>query len=269
MTKLTDITFVKISATGNDFILIDNREKILTGKEVELFHQICQRRTSVGADGVLLIEACEPYDFRLRYFNADGGESEMCGNGARAAAYYAFKNNFATQEMAFLVGTDLYEAVVQDKWVKLKMPGAKNLKTDLGVLEESFLEEGGSVYTGVPHYVLFVADLESLDVHTLGKKYRHHKVFQPKGTNVNFVQILASNKIKVRTYERGVEEETLACGTGAVASALLSSLNKKTLFPTDVLTRGGLLRVFGDSQGEHLYLEGEVKAVYKGRLISG
>lgn len=268
MKQLTKIPFFKISATGNDFILFDNREKLLNGDEVIFIHQICQRRTSVGADGVLLIEKSKERDFRLRYYNSDGCESEMCGNGARGAAYFAFKKGIADKEMSFLVSSDVYKASVQGNWVKLKMPRARDLKKKIGVVEESFLEEGGFVNTGVPHYVLFVKELDSLDVKSLGKKYRQHPVFQPKGTNVNFVEIVTQNNINIRTFERGVEEETFACGTGAVASAYIAYVEKKANMPTEVFTRGGLLKVSQDDSGKHLYLEGEVKIVYEGRLIS-
>jgi diaminopimelate epimerase len=269
MKQLTKIPFVKISATGNDFILIDNRERLFTGDEVDFFHQICQRRQSVGADGVLLLERNERYDFQLRYFNSDGRESEMCGNGARAAAYYAVQEGIAQKEMAFLVNSQVYEASVQSNWVKLKMPGARDLQNNIGVVEESFLVEGGLVNTGVPHFVLFTTVLDTLDVYSLGKKYRDHPFFQPKGVNVNFVEILTHEKIKIRTYERGVEEETLSCGTGAVASALIACLKKKIKMPSEVLTRGGTLKVYQDRADEHLYLEGEAKLVYQGKLISG
>lgn len=269
MTQLTNISFIKISVTGNDFILLDNRDDLFTGDEVNFFHQICQRRTSIGADGVLLLEKSEQYHFRLRYFNADGRESEMCGNGARGAAYYAFQKGLVGKEMAFLVGTEEYEATVQDNRVQLKMPGAQDLQTQIGIVEEGFLEEGGFLNTGVPHLVLFVKNIENIDVNSLGRKYRYHQAFQPKGTNVNFAEILAQDKIQIRTYERGVEEETLACGTGAVASAFLASIRKNTRLPTEVLTRGGMLKVFGDKPKKHIYLEGEVKLVYEGRLISG
>ncbi|MFQ5864396.1 MAG: diaminopimelate epimerase [bacterium] len=268
MKQLSKIPFVKISATGNDFILFDNREERFSGQEVDFFHQICQRRTSVGADGVLLIDKSERHDFRLRYFNADGRESEMCGNGARGAAYYLVQRGIADKEVTFVVNSDVYNASVQGNWVRLKMPSARELQTNVRVVEESFLEEGGFVNTGVPHFVLFTKDLENLDVYSLGKKYRHHSVFHPKGTNVNFVEILRHDQIRIRTYERGIEQETLACGTGAVAAAFIAYLEKKTNMPTEVLTRGGILKVYQEQSGKHLFLEGEVKIVYEGRLMS-
>lgn len=268
MTRLAKVPFFKLSATGNDFILFDNRETIFSGDEDVYFRDICQRRKSVGADGVLLIENSPAYDFRMRYFNADGNESEMCGNGARSAAFFTSWQEITGRCATFTVGEDVFEAEVVDNSVKLRMPGPKNVRQDLSVVEESFLLEGGSANTGVPHYVLFTDSVEDLDVHSLGHKYRHHPRFDSQGTNVDFVQVVSKRKIKVRTYERGVERETLSCGTGCVAAAYLAQVQGRTQFPTVVATLGGELRVLRNGQSQHLYLEGAVKLVYEGRLIA-
>lgn len=266
MKKPTNLSFFKFSATGNDFILIDNRKQMFTGDEVEFFHQICQRRVSVGADGVLLIENSPEYDFQLRYFNADGSQTE-CGNGARSAAYFAFKNKIADRKMRFRFDDAVYEAEVNNNFVKLKLPPPRDWRTATGILEEDFLEAGGFINTGVPHLVLFGRAVDEYDVQTVGQKYRYHRQFQPQGANVDFVEIVSPNQLKVRTYERGVEKETLSCGTGCVASAFISNLKKGTRFPIEVVTRGGILRVDRDETSGYLYLEGEVKLVYEGRLM--
>ncbi len=267
MNKRTNLPFFKFSATGNDFILIDNRAGIFTGEEVEFFQQICQRRVSVGADGVLLFEDSPEYDFQLRYFNADGSQTE-CGNGARSAAWFAWENGLADRTMKFRFDDAVYEAEVTGNSVKLKLPPARDVRDVVGILNEKDLQLGGFVNTGVPHLVLFGRAVDEYDVQSLGQKYRHHVQFQPAGANVDFVEIISANQIKMRTYERGVEKETLSCGTGCVASAFIANLKKATRFPTEVVTRGGILRVDRDEKSGHLYLEGEVKLVYEGRLIS-
>ena len=277
------IRFAKLSATGNDFILFDNREKFLRGDEEHLFRTICTRRVAIGADGILLIEhgakgraqsemkrhapgAMPAALFTMRYFNRDGRESEMCGNGARATAYYAFRHGIVPAEMQFEVSGDLYHAVVTGNRVRLRMQKPWDLNLTPHALEESRLEEGGYVNTGVPHYVLFAPDVEHVDVTGLGLKYRHHPKFQPAGTNVNFVAIDRLSHFNLRTYERGVEEETLACGTGTVAAAVFAHLKKQMPFPIQVTTRGGELTVYGDAPLEKLELEGEVRLVYYGEF---
>lgn len=267
MHPFTDIHFTKFSATGNDFILIDNRKIGLSGEDVKLFREICQRRMSVGADGVLLIDDCSETDFELRYYNADGSETE-CGNGARSAAYFAFNSGIAGRKMSFMFGHDVYEAEVDGKFVKLQTPPARDLKESVGILQEDFLEEGGSVNMGVPHYVLFGKNVADLDVLTLGRKYRYHEHFKPEATNVNFVEIWSENEIFVRTYERGVENETMSCGTGSVASAIFAHLKKNVQFPVTVRAQGGTLFVHTTEGGNRFYLKGEVKPVYEGKLIS-
>jgi diaminopimelate epimerase len=293
------IQFTKLSATGNDFILFDNRadhslegfkgESGFRGDEAQLFRALCARRVAIGADGILLIETAQvgksaslqvksgelqtrkpanlqTCHFTMRYFNRDGRESEMCGNGARACAYYAFHRGLAPAEMQFEVSGDLYHAVVSGKKVRLRMQKPWNLNLAAHALEDAGMEEGGYVNTGVPHYVLFVSDVEQVDVAKLGVKYRHHPAFQPAGTNVNFVSIAGKSNLHLRTYERGVEEETLACGTGTVASAVIAHLQKQMPFPIHVTTRGGELIVYGDPEFKKLELEGEVRLVYDGEF---
>jgi diaminopimelate epimerase len=279
------IRFTKLSATGNDFILFDNRENLFRGDEEQLFRALCTRRLAIGADGILLIEKPRPSsritklrftpDFIMRYFNRDGRESEMCGNGARASAYYAFHRRLAPAEMQFEVSGDLYQAMVAGNKVRLRLQKPRQLDLAPAALEETAMAEGGFVNTGVPHYVLFVSDIAQIDVEKVGKKYRQHPAFQPAGTNVNFVapalpdfsaEENSGSYLHLRTYERGVEEETLACGTGAVASAILAHLKKSMPFPIHLTTAGGELTVYGDSSFEKLELEGEVRLVYDGEF---
>ncbi|MBC8184139.1 diaminopimelate epimerase [candidate division KSB1 bacterium] len=261
------LKFTKISATGNDFILFDNRDKKLIGKKHNFYKKICQRRFSVGADGILKIEDSKKFDFSLKYYNSDGRVGEMCGNGARAAAYYAFTNNIAPADMTFEVLGVPYQASVYDRIIKLFMPPPVEIREYPGVLEEENFEEGGYLNVGVPHYVVFVPNVNSVDVERLGRKYRHHKYFQPWGTNVNFVHFSNINEIHIRTYERGVEEETLACGTGTISSAILAHKQKKIKIPMKVQTQGGLLNVYFDDEFSEIELEGTVNIIYSGELM--
>jgi len=264
------LRFAKLSATGNDFILFDNRDQLFRGDEERLFRALCTRRVAIGADGILLIEHAPSVKssafFTMRYFNRDGRESEMCGNGACASAYYAFRHGIAPAEMQFEVGGDLYHAVVAGNRVRLRMQKPWDLDLTPHALEENCMEEGGYVNTGVPHYVLFTPQIEQVDVAGLGVKYRHHPKFQPAGTNVNFAAIDRASHFYLRTYERGVEEETLACGTGTVAAAVFAHLKKQMPFPIHVTTRGGELTVYGDAHLEKLELEGDVRLVYYGEF---
>jgi diaminopimelate epimerase len=263
------LTFTKLSATGNDFILFDNRDGKFSGKEHEFFRQICQRRQGIGADGILLIGTSDRYHFSLTYYNSDGHIGEMCGNGARAAAYYSVTHKLAPAEVEFDVLGVAYQAIVKGDWVKLFMPPPVEIREMPGVIEEPGFQEGGYLNVGVPHYVLFVDDVAKIDVEKIGKKYRYHQAFQPWGTNVNFIEILDRSTLKIRTYERGVEQETLACGTGTISAAILAKLQKNIELPVTVHAPGGDLRVDFDNDMTKILLEGQVKIVYYGQLPSG
>lgn len=277
------LPFFKYSATGNDFILLDNRASRFRDDETALFEKICRRKTGVGADGILLIEKprLAGCDFTMRYFNRDGRESEMCGNGARASAYHAVTTKLAPRVMRFEVSGDVYHATVEGAQVQLLMQTPRDLRVRPGVvswfdkkmgaplkagiaLQE--MEEAGFVNTGVPHYVLFAPKVDALDVESLGRELRHHVAFAPSGTNVNFVETLAPSRVKLRTYERGVEEETLACGTGATAAALFAHLLRGHEFPIHLQTCGGELLVRRDPATERFVLQGEVQLVFTGEF---
>jgi diaminopimelate epimerase len=268
MSDLSCIPFYKFSATGNDFILFDNRDNVISNGSAELFSRLCERRVSVGADGILLVETSSEHDFRMRYFNADGFESEMCGNGARSVAYFASMSKITGPRMSFTVGDELFEAEVGEDAVRLTMQLPKDIERNLGIVEEEFLIEAGFLNSGVPHFVVFSKSIAELDVETLGQKYRRHPRFQPSGANVDFVECESHRRIRVRTFERGVEAETLSCGTGAVASAYLSSLHDKAALPMEVITSGGTLEVSANESAGRIYLSGPVKLVYEGTLVS-
>ena len=268
------IQFTKYSGTGNDFILIDNRSRLFNGTEKELFRSLCERKTGIGADGILLINAPTTLhcSFMMVYFNSDGRPAEMCGNGARSCAYHAATNNIASDDMQFEVGTDIYHANVDNARVYLQMQEPRDLKIKPGVLNSlqsktmTEFEEGGFVNTGVPHYVVFVQDIDHIDIDTLGRELRYDKAFTPQGANINFAEPINEHHLKIRTYERGVEGETLACGTGAVATALIADMTKKVKFPVKLTTQGGELHVSIDAASQRPLLAGEVQLVFTGKI---
>ncbi|MBW2651511.1 MAG: diaminopimelate epimerase [Deltaproteobacteria bacterium] len=265
------IPFTKMSAAGNDFIIIDNRQNILDAKKAkECAQNICRRKLSVGADGLILIEDSKKADFKWRFFNADGSEAEMCGNGGRCIARLAHRKGIAPLKLTFETLAGIIKAEVLRESVKLQLPLPLNLTCDLKLLveEKNFLVN--SITVGVPHAVIFVEDLQNCQVVELGKMIRFSKHFKPAGTNVNFVSIKNDSAIAIRTYERGVEDETLACGTGAVASSLIANEKKGVKSPVSVLTRGGeALTVHFTKENQTLkevFLEGSANLIYEGEL---
>jgi diaminopimelate epimerase len=255
--------FVKLSGLGNDFILIDNRKQKFSGEEREFFKQICQRRTSIGADGVILLENSRLAHFKYRHFNADGSFAEMCGNGARAVCHYAVAHRIAPSHLTFEVNNRLNEASVDGNLVKIKLSRPEELNLTPGVIGHAGLQEGGFLRIGVPHLVFFVNAIEPVDVATLGRYYRNHTSFQD-GANVNFVEVIDEKSISIRTYERGVEAETLACGTGSIAAAIISHLKRKMQPPITVKNTGGNLVVDWGESFSPLFLQGKTQIVYYG-----
>jgi diaminopimelate epimerase len=268
---MDEIPFFKMSGSGNDFILIDNRKKVVEENGMSnMIKKICRRKMSVGADGFILIENSDHVDFKWRFYNSDGSRAEMCGNGARCAARFAFLNGVAGKEMAFETDAGIVLASITDQGVKIKMPDPKEIKTDY-LIE---LERGSlcinSVNTGVPHVVLLVDKLDLADVFNQGREIRYCKSFVPAGTNVNFISLQNDGSIAIRTYERGVEDETLACGTGAVAGAVIMASKEKISSPVRVLTKSGVFLniYFNKNNREFLdvYLEGDSRVIYSGKM---
>ncbi|HVO65221.1 MAG TPA: diaminopimelate epimerase [Syntrophales bacterium] len=265
------IEFFKMSGSGNDFIIIENRSQSLAVKNLaEFAKKICERNVAVGADGLILIENSSRADFRWRFFNADGSEVDMCGNGGRCAARYAFIKGIAGKRLSFETSAGIIDAEVKGDVVKLRMTDPHNAKINFSIMIENRSLEVNFINTGVPHIVYFVHNLEGFDVFNVGRKIRYHKEFQPEGTNANFMEVIDRHTIRVRTYERGVEDETLACGTGAVASALISSGKGLVESPVDVRVKSGeTLKIYfqkTNSEFKDIYLEGKAKVVYEGRL---
>ncbi len=269
------IPFHKMHGNGNDFILIDNRRGVLRGKNLSsLAKQVCHRNRSVGADGLIVIVPASDKkraDFKWRFFNADGSEAEMCGNGSRCAALFARLRKIAPPKMAFETLAGIIRAEVRKQRVNVQLTGASGLRMHVRVPLAGGARTGHYINTGVPHLVYLSENLDREDVQAVGSATRRHPVFQPAGTNVNFVQIDGSHRLRIRTYERGVEGETLACGTGAVAAALVASAVGRVSSPVTVTTSGGdrlgiSFRKDGDEFTD-LRLEGEVGIVCEGILF--
>ncbi|NIA08583.1 MAG: diaminopimelate epimerase [Nitrospiraceae bacterium] len=265
------IFFKKMHGSGNDFILIDNRDGRIGDLEApDLSLSLCRRRFGVGADGLILIEGSSKADFKWRFYNADGSEAEMCGNGGRCAARFAVSLGIALPELSFETIAGIMHAHVIGSTVKLQLPAAKGLCLDIDLKIEDEQISVDFLNTGVPHAVCFVPELKSIPIKKWGRAIRYNPYFQPSGTNVDFVQVLDRHDILIRTYERGVEAETMACGTGAVATAILSALRGLTQSPVKVKTSGGeILTVYfelNDKEARDIFLEGPALFVYSGQI---
>ncbi len=267
------IPFVKMSGTGNDFIIIDHRTPLINLEDIPKFAaKVCRRKFSVGADGLILIENSDTADFKWQFYNADGSVAEMCGNGARCAARFAFMQGIAPATMRFETLAGVIEASISNT-VAVRMTDPLKLRMNLEVIIDDTSTLLHSIDTGVPHAVVFVEDIDTLDVCASGSSIRHHQFFMPAGTNVNFVQ-QQGDGFKVRTYERGVEDETMACGTGAVACALIASRLGLASSPVQIITSGNdrLDIIFESGENtsspefSNVFLQGAAHVVYNGKL---
>ncbi len=233
------IPFSKLNGSGNDFLLVDNRNGVVDGADFpEFVRKVCDRTRSIGADGMIFLERDRSVDFRWRFHNADGSAAEMCGNGGRCAARFAVKRGVAGNRMSFRTAAGIIRAEVRGRRVKLQMTAPRDLALDRTLSLRGKTIRYSFVDTGVPHAVLFVPDLEAIDLPGTGRGIRNHRAFSPRGTNVNFA-VVENGEVWIRTYERGVEGETLACGTGAVACGILAAAHGTASPPVIVHTRGG------------------------------
>jgi diaminopimelate epimerase len=269
------VPFWKMSGAGNDFILMDHREVPWEQWDLpETARRLCRRRISVGADGLIILVPPRNSDhaFAWRFFNSDGSEAEMCGNGARCAARFAFLQGLADGKMRFETLAGVIEAEVRDADVRIQMGDPSGLKNAVTVAANGQTYKPAYVNTGVPHLVLFVEEVDQQDVVGIGRSLRFHEVFAPAGTNVNFAQVVDTQTLKMRTYERGVEDETLACGTGAVASAIAAHARRHVEAPVTVITGSGRpLKISFRASPEgyrDVYMEGEARKIYAGVLSS-
>lgn len=269
------IPFWKLSGSGNDFIIIDYRKHAMPSPdEMRMFvSKVCRRGLSVGADGVIIIKSSKIADFGWHFYNADGSEVDMCANGTRCAARFAFENKIVPAKHSFetlmgIVNAEvLHENGVQVR-VQLPDPSAIHLDMDIVLGDQSLT--GHFVNTGVEHVVYFVEDVQKTDIIALGRKTRYHHLFAPSGTNANFVTVTDPHNMVIRTYERGVENETLACGTGSIAAALIATALKKVTPPVSLLTQSGMvLEVDFRKEGSEfkgVSLKGDARVIYKGEI---
>ncbi|MDD2387689.1 MAG: diaminopimelate epimerase [Bacteroidales bacterium] len=253
------LSFEKYHGTGNDFIIIDSNKLStqLTNKQIAF---LCHRRFGIGADGLMLIEKSHEYDFDMKYYNSDGFEGSMCGNGGRCIAAYANKHGFAKNKMIFFAIDGIHEANIEAKKVFLSMNDVNNIDK---------FEDGYYLNTGSPHFVSFIDDISKFDVYSEGLKIANQKRFAPERTNVNFVEFHENNS-KIATFERGVEDETFSCGTGTVASAIALHFSQKTDATTiNFLSKGGKLSVSFDVNANiytNIKLIGSAEFVFKGEI---
>jgi diaminopimelate epimerase len=252
--------FNKYQGTGNDFIIIDNCDSHISPSDNKLINKLCDRRFGIGADGLILISNHNELDFEMKYFNSDGNLGSMCGNGGRCTAHFAFNKGIAGRIQKFMAYDGIHEAVIENEIVRLSMSD---------VAEPKLIEDNYFINTGSPHYVIFKTGIDKIDVPAEGKKIRNSQHFAPGGTNVNFVE-LTPGGIYVRTFERGVEDETLSCGTGVTASAIASVL--KGHFDTKTIkvrTKGGDLSVSLNISGKSIsgiWLCGPGTFVFEGNI---
>lgn len=255
-----NIPFYKYQGTGNDFVLIDNRTNIFDRQRRDIVAQVCHRRFGIGADGFILLQNKEGFDFEMVYYNADGNESTMCGNGGRCIVQFAYDLNVIGNTTRFLAVDGAHDAHVKDGLVHLHMIDV----TSVNALEE----DAFFLNTGSPHYVQRVSGIEQFPVFEKGKVIRHSSAFAPGGTNVNFME-MQNDTLFVRTYERGVEDETYSCGTGVTAAAIAAS-KLGAAVPVAVKTLGGNLQVsfseLSENNYSNIYLIGPAKRVFEGEI---
>ncbi|MBK5272145.1 MAG: diaminopimelate epimerase [Bacteroidia bacterium] len=254
------IRFYKYQGTGNDFVVIDNRKNENNFLSAEQIRRLCDRRFGVGADGVMLLNEKAGYDFEMKYYNADGKESSMCGNGGRCMTLFAYHLGIHRDKYKFLAVDGEHEAEIDtDGTISLKMKDVKMVKK----FHSDFILD-----TGSPHYVKLVSDIMDLDVYKKGHELRYSKDFEEEGINVNFVEQVSEDKIIVRTYERGVEDETYSCGTGVTAAALICYHNENGFNEVEVKTLGGNLNVefirVEEGVYEEIWLCGPAEKVFEG-----
>ncbi|MBI4753486.1 diaminopimelate epimerase [Candidatus Desantisbacteria bacterium] len=260
------IPFIKMCASGNDFIVINNMDHGIR-IDPSIVRRWCDRKRGIGADGVLVLEPSSHASFKMRIINADGSEAEMCGNGARCIARYAYLKGITDRIMSFETLAGMINAEVIGEQIKIQLTRPTDIRLNMKIDDYPSVHQ---INTGVPHAVLLVDAVDAIDVVSLGRAIRYHQAFQPAGTNVNFVEVIDESYIKVRTYERGVEDETLACGTGSSASACICSILSKVSSPVRVITKGGEVLTIYLKQAEgnitSLFLEGEANVIFEGGI---
>lgn len=265
------LRFTKMNGAGNDFVMIDNRAGEVR-LETDQIVRICDRHRGVGADGILLLEkGSNGADFRMRYYNRDGGEAEMCGNGARCFARFANKVAKAPEKISFQTPAGLIRGELRGELVTLLMSEPKDVRLEMDLVANGQKEHVHFINSGVPHVVVPVSKVNDVDVRKRGEALRRHEKFSPAGANVNFIEKRGAKKISIRTYERGVEDETLACGTGVVASALIFAATEKVDGPIGITVRSGSelsvdFKRAGDNQFTNVTLTGPAEFAFEGTI---
>ncbi|WKK65027.1 diaminopimelate epimerase [Lutimonas zeaxanthinifaciens] len=256
-----NLDFFKYQGAGNDFVIVDNREGIFPVDDFELIKRICDRKFGVGADGFMTLEQSTEVDFEMKYYNADGRPGSMCGNGGRCLVAFAKKRGVFKEKTTFIAIGELYEASIKNDLVSLKMMNVPSVENKANYV---FID------TGSPHHIEFTENVNDVDVLELGRKIRYGAPYYETGTNVNFVEQTGVDTFKVRTYERGVENETLSCGTGVTAVALAAyHLNKTRSEEVKIETRGGSLKISFEPEGtgfKNIVLTGPATLVFEGQI---
>ena len=261
------INFSKYQGAGNDFIMVDNRNNEFPDKDIQLISRLCHRRFGIGADGLILIEEDKELDFLMRYFNSDGKEASMCGNGGRCAVEFANSLAMVADHCIFRTFDGIHEANRENELINLQMNPVKGISK----IDNNYLLDSGS-----PHLVIFRNNINDLNILAEGSKLRYDTAISEAGVNVNFCELLDENSLKIRTYERGVEGETLSCGTGSVAAAIAASVyqeRKEKKLAYEIRAKGGLLKVSfsvkENNQFENIYLLGPAAFVFDGEVEIG
>jgi len=259
------INFYKLQASGNDFVLVDAR-KVKLGDYKKMALKFCRYKFGIGADGLLVIEPSKTADFKMRIINPDGSEAQMCGNGARCVGLWSAKKHTRFETMAGIVETILLPGGT----VKARFTNPFGVKLDIPVNIFGRIIKANSINTGVPHVIIFVDSLNEIDVEEIGREIRFNEIFAPAGTNVNFVEVREKNSIELRTYERGVEGETLACGTGSVASALIFGLKNDLSGEVKVKNKSGEVTTVSFCRNGNIFsdvwLEGKAFLTFTGKV---
>jgi diaminopimelate epimerase len=270
-TKISTVSFTKMSGAGNDFIVVNNIKGSFDIDWPAFAIRYCAPKTGIGVDGVVVLDKDADTNFAFRIFNADGSEAEMCGNGARCAAAFAVEHGIAGQTMRIKTPAGIIEGRINGADTAIKMTAPFGLKTGITINVGSRKMTMHIINTGVPHTIILTEYIEDEPVDKLGRIVRYHDHFKPAGTNVDFVQVMPQGHIRVRTYERGVEAETYACGTGAVASAIVcTELGKISGPPVHVHMKGGVLKIDftkRDKTYRDVWLMGPVMTIFTGEVI--
>ena len=267
--KFQKIPFHKFSASANDFIVLDNRNGEYSTDASELAHTICKRRYSVGADGLILIENSDSASVRVRFFNPDGNEFNTCGNGGRCAARYVSLLSIAGPKMTIETNVGIIDAEVSGETVRLKFVAPKKIGLNIVVTLNGETVKGHYVNVGEPHFIHAAHNIRQINFVPVARRLRYHEAFAPEGANVHFVEHMGRQRLKIRSYERGVEDETLACGSGCVSSAVSTFANGDTDPPITFEPQSGIpvsVLFHPENNFQDLYLQGDARMVYRGEL---